>query len=306
MIEYETLEGSALWREFEKEFLSGVGMHLLGLGQTRTGKTQKAYQIVKWQLNRGDTIVWFDSGKSGEILPLCGFGRPVNIITPAGMKVVVSDLKEDIISEEVENPSDFWECIKPKAINVFSFRRAFRDVVDLSKYGANIMKGLVDASYDEIPLPTPLAVHIDEFAQVCPAFNLMEDGYQKAMASRVSLALKNLGSMGIKICAYDQSWKDIYPNARRQFPFLMVCRNPGLGQDAGLPDRYRNSFSDMRVDTAQFIFPWREWKGYWHFKYFPIPEGLSVKYSGKLTYKEPRHKKRVMETWQKVMVDDTG
>ena len=305
MTEYETLEGSALWREFEKEFLNGVGMHLLGLGQTRTGKTQKAYQIVKWQLNRGDTIVWFDSGKSGEILPLCDFGRPVNIITPAGIKVEVTGCKGTVTYSECQKERFFWDEIKTGAINIFSFRRAFRDVVDLSKYGANIMKGLVDASYDEIPLPTPLDVHIDEFAQVCPCFNLMENPYQKAMASRVSLALKNLGSMGIKICAYDQAWRDIYPNARRQFPFLMLCRNPGLGQDAGLPDRYRNIFSDLRVDQAQFIFPWREWKGYWHFRYFPLPEGMSVKYSGQLTAPQ-RKQKRVVETWQKVVVDDTS
>ena len=302
----EFLEGSTLWAEFEKEFLKGAGMHLLGLGQTRTGKTQKAYQIVKWQMNRGDTIVWFDSGKSGEILPLCALGWPINIITPAGttVKVEGSTGRVDYSSPSLER--EFWNEIRPRTINIFSFRRAFRDVVDLSRYGANIMKGLVDASYDEIPLPTPLSVHIDEFASVCPSFNLMENPYQKAMASRVSLALKNLGSMGIKICAYDQSWRDIYPNARRQFPFLMLCRNPGLGQDAGLPDRYRNSFSNLKVDSANIVFPWREWKGAWKFRYFPLPDNMNVRYSGQVLSRPSHSKKRVVETWQKVMVDDAA
>jgi hypothetical protein len=306
MNDYEELAGSRLWEAFDKEFLHGVGMHLLGLGQTRTGKTQKAYQIVKWQLKRGDTIVWFDSGKSGEILPLCDFGKPINVITPAGTNVEITGCKNrvDCVSPLIER--DYWNNIKKGAINIFSYRRAFRDVTDLSRYGANLVKGLVDASYDEMPLPTPLSVHIDEFAAVCPSEKLMENQYQKSMASRVSLALKNLGSMGIKICAYDQNWKDIYPNARRQFPFLMVCRSPGLGIDSGLPDRYRNSFSDLKVDQAQFIFPWREWKGYWHFKFFPQPEGLSVRYSGQVLSRPSHSKKRVVETWQKVMVDDAA
>jgi hypothetical protein len=283
------------WRNIEKEYINRNDIHLLCLGQTRTGKTQKMYYLEKKQLEKGKTIVHFDSGKSSEILPLCEFGVPINVITPDGLTCTIEGATVPITYASVPFPQEMWKHIKKGAINIFTFRRYFREQTDVSKYGANLMRGLVDAVYDEYPLPHPIAVHIDEFAQVCPSEKLMENTYQKKMASRFSLALKTIGSQQICISGYDQAWRDIYPNARRQFPMLLVCRSPGFTRDSGISDRYAPGFSSLRVHQGIFIFPWKNWDCVFNFPLFKTPENITVKYSGQFTGKAEANRQPEIE-----------
>jgi hypothetical protein len=275
------------WPVFKTKFFKTPGTHMLCLGQTGTGKTQKSYDFVKKFLRYGETIIWFDSGKSGEILPLAGFDTPLNIISPKNTDVRISGSPVPITYAMAEDESDNWNKIVSGVINILTFRRGFRDVVPLSQYGAKVMQHLVLAAYDDdVKLPSPMTVFIDEFSSVCPSYGLLENRHQKISASRIALALKNLRSTGIRLFACDQSWKDVYPNARRQFPFFLICRSPNLAPDSGIPDRYR--FSRLDVDEAYIIWPVRLWNGKFHFRLYHPPEGMTVKYSGVVESTKPK------------------
>jgi hypothetical protein len=277
---------SPQWPRIEKEFFKTPGTHMLVLGQTGTGKTQKSYYFVKRFLFYGETVVWFDSGKSGEILPLAGFNTPLHIISPKNTEIGISGSPVPVTYATAFDEADTWNHIVPGVINILTFRRAFHDVVPLSQYGAKVMQRLLVAAYDDdVKLPAPMTVFIDEFSSVCPSYGLLENKHQKLSASRIALALKNLRSTGIRLFAVDQSWKDVYPNARRQFPFLLVCRGPNFGPDSGL-ERYR--FSNLNVDEAHLIWPVRLWKDVFTFQMFYPPEGTTVKYSGVAETTKPK------------------
>jgi hypothetical protein len=297
----EDLEGSRLWEKFDKEFLSTAGVHCLSLGQTGTGKTIKSFQFIKWLIEKKETIVFFDTGKSGEMLPLLGLGLPLRCIIPSlcSMSFVNSPVKYDI--ETVIEPTETWDFVLPNRINVLGFRNYFVDAQPKSKYGSDLIHSLVIAARQG-KLPRPLTLVVDEFHELCPSYGLMENKYLKESASRTTVALKTLRSEGIRIIAIDQAWGDIFSNARRQFPFILSSRSPSFGKDAGRLAAF--PFHDLRIEYGRLIFPQREWAGTWKFPmYYPPPKAW-VTYHGEVIQHKAKHK--VVETWQKVVVDDTG
>jgi hypothetical protein len=144
-----------------------------------------------------------------------------------------------------------------------------------------------------------MSLIIDEFHELCPSYGLMENRYLRESASRTAVALKTLRSEGIRIIAIDQAWGDIFTNARRQFPFHLASRSPNYGKDAGILASY--TFNDLKVNQARTIFPCREWNGRWIFPMYYQPPGSWVNYHGEVY--QPVPKRKVVETWQKVVVD---
>jgi hypothetical protein len=147
-----------------------------------------------------------------------------------------------------------------------------------------------------------MVLFVDEFHELCPSYGLMENKYLKESASRTTVALKTLRSEGIRIIAIDQAWGDIFSNARRQFPFILASRSPSFGKDAGRLASF--SFHDLTVEYGRLIFPMREWAGIWKFPMWYPPPKVWVAYYGEVKPFIKKHK--VLETWQKVVVDDTA
>ena len=81
---------TAVGRRFYEEFLCQHGKHLFTFGTTGSGKTQKGYAFVDW-LKYLETQIWFDTGKTNEILPLLCMGRKIRIVTPSGTDVVIEE-----------------------------------------------------------------------------------------------------------------------------------------------------------------------------------------------------------------------
>lgn len=295
------LAGSELYKKFDKEFLSTPGVHCLSLGQTGTGKTIKSFQFVKWFLGKNETIVFFDTGKSGELLPLLGMGTALHCIIPelCSMSFKNSPVPYDVMT--VIEPTETWENIQEGKINVLGFRNFFLDAQPKAKYGSDLVHSLVIAARNG-NLPKKMVLFIDEFHELCPSYGLMENKYLKESASRTTVALKTLRSEGIRIIAIDQAWGDIFSNARRQFPFVLVSRAPNFGKDAGLLARY--PFADLTVEYGRMIFPQRVWNGVWKFPMWYPPPKVWVTYAGEVKPFIKKHK--VIETWQKVMVDDAA
>ena len=101
---------TSVGRRFYWEFLTAHGKHTFIFGTTGGGKTQKGYWCVDW-LKYLENQIWFDTGKTNEILPLLCMDRKVRILIPSGCNL--------FIEERVEGK---WQQIKnhPDVVRVLS------------------------------------------------------------------------------------------------------------------------------------------------------------------------------------------
>lgn len=298
-----SLEGTNLWKAFENRFLNDHGVPLLGLGQTESGKTEKSYLIAEWLLDHGETWIRIDCGKPKELIPILGFGKPVKIISPPECKVEVKGFEGDLFFETAHTPEETWDLVEKNVINILSFRAFILEGPLYGSYTARVLNSLMSqVAMGDSPIPTPCFLDIDEFSEVAPAQGLTENRHQREAASKTARVVKKFRGLDIRLVAYDQSWGDVYPNTRRAFPFLMVCRSPGLiGKDIHSLERYAGAFEGLEIDEAFLIWPNRKWIGRWHAPLFPRPPGVSVVYRGELKIAKAKQK---IEKWMKVTEEE--
>ena len=283
--ESRSLEGTVLWRNFETQCLNKHGTHILSLGQTGTGKTVKGFRINKWLVDRGETLAVLDCGKPGEILPYGTFGLPLNLITPLGCDVHIENSPVPVYQNYAATPEVSWHFLKKNMINIFTYREFILDDRTMGEYTSRFMRVLLDqVMRNKLTIPLPLVLDIDEASDVIPAYGLIENRFQKEAASRFSKVLKKIRYKGIRIHAKDQAWSDLYPNARRQFSFLILSRSPGTETktDCGLIKRY--SFDNLTVNEAKIVFPTKNWYGTWLFPNIHPPNGMTVEYEGEVLF----------------------
>jgi hypothetical protein len=308
------LEGTLLWEAFKKAFIFDRGVPLLGLGQTESGKTEKSYQIGKWLMDSGETWIRMDCGKPHELLPLLLMGKKIKIISPPDCQVEITGHEpgsivmvprgdtmipielQEVIYEETTVPEETWDFVERDLINVFSFRAFFLDGTAFGSYVARVFNSLLnEVCTGDSPIPVPCFLDLDEYSEIAPSYGLIENRHQKEAASKIARVAKKLRGMRIRQCAYDQAWTDVYPNARRAFPWLMICRTPGIsGKDAASLERFAPLFESLRIEEALLIWPNRKWIGKWNFPLFPRPSGVSIKYRGQCYTAKAKRKR---ETW---------
>lgn len=284
------LEGTALWAAFLHQCIMMHGFHILELGQTRTGKTNKKVTINRWLVERGgETIGILDCGKPGEVLLYANFGLPFNLIIPAGCNVTIRNSPVPVFKNYTETPELSWHFMKEGMINIFTFRAHIIDDLTIGEYAARFMRVLLDqVMRNKLTIPRPLVLDVDELADLLPAYGLIENKYQKEAAAKFSKVLKKIAFMGIRIHGADQAWGDVYPNARRQFAFLVISRSPGTEAktDVGIIKRY--SFESLKINEAKIVFPQRNWEGIWEFPHVTIPAGMTIEYEGEVFWARKR------------------
>jgi hypothetical protein len=74
---------SPFWNEFFKQVINKNGMHIFDMGQTYSGKSQKARHIAKWIVPK-ETLIYIDTGKPGDLQLMLTLGKPVLILIPTG------------------------------------------------------------------------------------------------------------------------------------------------------------------------------------------------------------------------------
>lgn len=152
-------------KTFAFKFLFKHGDHLFVIGNTGSGKTQKLYWLVNIVRHTRETVIWLDSAKNREIVPLLTMGTPVRVIVPKGAMVEFQErmpliikygpcvgeaitqihyIKKELEKEPREDPcyewvrmknhpeviavpdaGSAWWAIKKGMINIFAFRNAF-------------------------------------------------------------------------------------------------------------------------------------------------------------------------------------
>jgi len=299
----EVLDNTALGSAFNKRFIYDRGVSLLGLGQTNSGKTEKSYTIDSRLIHEGhETPYILDCAKPDELNPLAMMGLPLNIIVPAGCRVMTENCPVEVTQVQAPTAESSWHYAKRGYLNIFSFRAFIMNDTDYGKYLGDFFAKLLEETMKgrrhlKEFIHTPAFIKCDEFHEVCPSNRLIENNEQRKAASKIAKVLKKLRSSEVRITAYDQSYRDIFPAARTQFPFLLLSRQPGLDPHELWDLNY--NFSRLPTEKGIMVFPEHNWCGRWTFQKFPRPEGMFVDYEGEFRF--AKQKKRVVETWQKVV-----
>lgn len=283
-INIDDLESQYWFSEFDRNFLAKPGGHLLGIGITGSGKTQKAYYLVK-KLLKFETIVWFDCGKSynlgkyEEIGPLFNFNIPVNIIVPAGVEMRIENSPVPVYYEKTMSGFDIWDKIKPDCINIISLTRFFLMPDLFGKYCKDIFIDLIQTAMskkERINHLLPMAIFYDELSDIAPSKTLTQQSSQHNIASVISFNITKLRSFGIRFVAFTQSYHNIYTPVRQSFNWILACRGTYLKWDEPAIRDYNPLHSKLEIPQAVLWWPDRSFHGVWRFKLFHSPGNIKI------------------------------
>jgi hypothetical protein len=237
----------------EREFIRKPGSHLIQCGITEAGKTQGFFWLVEGIVNcTKNTVVWFDIGKSSEILKLSEFG-PLHILTPQGMDVEVkSNLDLDISYAEVADLRDVWDHLIPGRINVISFEPF---ILDPDVYGplvGSIFTSLIRKAH-RYELQVPMDIIYDEFHRVCPAKGHSVNVKQSKYGAIIQHNVEKLRSFKIRFIVSTHGWNKIRRGVKQSFNWQLIRR--GSEFDSGKLKRYNPLWEKIPVDKAFMVFP---------------------------------------------------
>lgn len=278
---------------FDRQFLRSPGQHLIGVGITGSGKTQKAYWLLKKILDHGtETLVWFDTGKSyefgryEEFGPLFGFGVPINIITPMGGAIQVENSPVPVSFTKCQSPESLWDCIQVGKINVVSLSRFFIDPELHAKYAQRAFNQLIVLSInsrEKLQPVLPMAVFYDEFSDIAPGKRMQITRGQNKIAALMAWNIKQLRSIGVRVVGFTQAWFNVYPAVRSSFSWILACRGAHFEREEPLIAAYNRLHQGLDVWQGIMWFPTREFFGRWKFPLYHSPEGLKIQHTGILT-----------------------
>ena len=284
-------EEKKIYSLFERDFLKKPGEHLLGIGITGSGKTQKSYWFAK-QLLPHETLVWFDCGKSSnfgrsaEIGPLFTFGVPVNIIIPMGVDIQVVGSPGPGTILKTPRPADVWDLCEAGKINIVAINRFFLDPDLYAKYTAEVFRQLIILSQnakDRLRRLLPMAIFHDEFQDVSPGVTMALSPSHLYSAKIVAWNINKLRSIGVRVCAFTQKYTFIYPNTRAAFSWILCCRGAYFEREDPDLAAFNRLYKHLDVFQAILWFPKRLFKHRWRFRLYQGPPGLVISHEGVLT-----------------------
>lgn len=286
----ETIMGQSLWHKV----LNVKGCHVGLLGNPGSGKTQKEYWLVSY-LKNIETIVWIDSCKDEEIIPLFGMGKPVNVIIPHGMKIEITGVDVVPTIREAFMPDLMWDMIEPGAINIISIRPYFYSEKERSRFYAGLFKALSRKAYAKSFQKRGIdrmTVVVDEAQQILPSTAYTHDQQRLEAAQDVTSNILEVRAFGIRIVTGTQDYINIYPSARRNMPARILCHGANVKSDESrLLNRLCRYAESYTVAQGLFVFPDGDYVPRscpWSFPYFPKPPGASVDYIGRFDQPEEK------------------
>ena len=300
---------------FLHKFLWKKGSHLFIVGMTESGKTQKLYWIVMWLQSTKETVVWFDSGKNGEMLPLLdlipksyreyGIGeykqKPVHIICPKGCDVIISEwskeenkyvrIKNHPVVTQVPDAGSAWWAVKRDHINVMAFRRAFEQKQDRINWMAELFTTLSVWTGDgRMPHILPMSVIGDEAHWFLAGEKLTSDQDRAQLSELITELSLEDRAYGIRLILTQQSYKGLPPGSRENLINNLLCRGAKVdASENNTLSQYnsKTSFYEPRqgmfVYGSGFTYP----KDYpWPFPFFEKPK-YRIEYVGRFDAPKP-------------------
>lgn len=312
------------------------GKHILAQGYTGGGKTNLLNWLVQGffysrsntEAANWDTIVWFDRGKSSEILQLAKIA-PLRLIIPEGCQVEVNLFDgEDSTINDIEQvhfstPGQIWHILDRDRINIICIQRFLIDPSKFSAIVAKIFKSLIVDSfnYNIHPLNVPqnillprITIFIDEINNLAPSKGQGSGSREEAQAGAwIQQNIEQLRSQGIRLIGSVHGWRKVRPGVRSSFPCHIAL--PGAYYPASEKpklSRFNPLFEKLEKGQACFIFeqdifsdpfriPWLgEGKDLGFLKYYGQMKGISTK---KQETEEDREETKEEKTYTSQEVD---
>lgn len=237
---------TAVGRRFYDEFLCQHGKHLFIFGTTGGGKTQKGLWCVDF-LKQLETQIWFDTGKSNEILPLLCMNRKVRIIIPTGTNLRIMEK-----SREIENHPDIVKVGSPNealdmiakghldknfnwvrdTITIISFRNSFSKKEMAVQWVAEFFELLAErCRLNTMPNIFPASLYVDESQWAMAGKRISAEGERSRASEVITENALELRSAGIRLVLFAQSYKNIPPAARENMLFNILCKGAYVTSD---------------------------------------------------------------------------
>lgn len=281
------------------KFLFKKGHHLFIVGATLSGKTQKAYWVLRWIISTKETAIWLDSAKNREMVPLLAMGKPVRVIVPKGCDVEFTEWNDDEHKYtrmknhpevvEVPDPGSAWWAVKKGHINIFCFRNAFDSPAKAREWMRGLFETLsIWTRKNRMPHIFPFALFGDEAHWFLAGEKLTSDPDRNKLSELITELSLEDRAYKIRLVLMQQSYKGLPPASRENMICNLLCRGAKVSADENDTLSVYNQFTSkyqpkegVFVYEGGFTYPHNAAGiGYpWPFPYFPMPK-IQVRYSG--------------------------
>lgn len=281
------------------KFLFKKGHHLFIVGTSGSGKTQKAYWVLRWIKTTKETPIWIDSAKNREMIPLLTMGIPVRIICPKGCDVILTEWSDDEKKYvrmkhhpevvQVPDAGSAWWAVKKGCINIFCFRVAFSSDARAREWMGELFRTMSEwIRFRRMPKILPFALFGDESHWFLAGEKITSDAERKALAEMITELSLEDRAHGARLVLMAQSFKSLPPASRENMIHVLVCRGCKVSPDENNTLSPYNSYSSryspnegVFVFEGGFAYPANsEGVGYpWPFPFFPMPK-IKIEYTG--------------------------
>lgn len=289
------------------KFLFKRGQHLFIVGATLSGKTQKAYWLANWMRHTKETVIWIDSAKNREVVPLLAMGTPVRIICPKGCDVEFTEWSDDEHKyvrmknhpEVITAPDagSAWWVVKRGMINIFCFRNAFESQREARLWMKELFESLsLWLRKNRMPHILPFALFGDESHWFIAGEKITSDTERNVLSEIITeLSLEDRAYQA-RLVLMAQSYKSLPPASRENMIHNLLCRgakvNPDENNTLSAYNAYTSSYKPSEgvlVYVGGFAYPRNPVTGLgypWPFPFFPMPK-IKVEYKGEFDRKTP-------------------
>lgn len=247
-------------RRLRTDFLQAKIQHCMVVGTTGSGKTTVLRYLADGFLEcaKRNTIAWYDSGKSHEILTLAAglsSPHPLNLIIPRTMDVEIvpaEGYEFDIRKSFVSEPGEVWQKLIRSRINIIMIEPFNRRADKFAKIIKQIFSELIENAF-EYRLPTPLRVFCDEINKICPGKGHALNAEHAAAGADVEYSTETIRSLGVGLVGSTQGWTDCRKGMRGHFTWQIVKR--GTEFNRGRMSRFNSLFEGLPEQNAIIVYP---------------------------------------------------
>lgn len=287
--------------DFLFKFLFKYGQHLFIVGATLSGKTQKAYWLVNWMRHTRETVIWIDSAKNREMVPLLTMGTPVRIICPKGCDVKFFEwdetehkyvpMKDHPEVVQVPDAGSAWWAVKKGMINIFCFRNAFESEREARVWMMELFKSLsLWLRKNRMPHILPFSLFGDESHWFIAGEKITKDTERNLLSEIITELSLEDRAYKARLVLLAQSYKSLPPASRENMIHNLLCRGAKISPDENNTlSLFNDRTSKYRPKDGLFVFV----GGYtypegwpWPFPFFPMPK-IKVEYTGEFDQKTP-------------------
>ena len=283
------------------KFLFKKGAHLFIIGTSGSGKTQKAYWLVRWIKTTKEIVIWLDSAKNREMVPLLKMGMPVRIICPKGCDVEFTEwdetehryvkMKDHPEVVTVPDAGSAWWAVKRGMINIFCFRNAFDNPADRGKWMADLFETLSTWTRKQrMPRIYPFCLIGDEAHWFNAGQKITSDSDRNLLSELITEHALEIRAYGGRLVLIAQGFKNLPPATRENLPNNLLCRGAKVSSDENNTlSVFNDRTSRYRPEEGLFVFDGGftypdGWP--WPFPFFPMPK-IKVNYTGEFDAKTP-------------------